>query len=217
MFKQIESLVEEEASRTPRATMLAIALAISKTSLSEYLLNEDGQVLVEVLKGDKLCQVMDKFIVLFSPYVWNLVASFKYRLGDIGYISSILAFKTNNGYCYIQDSCFPRQQLGDKLLMFKMSMHGNGSGYDLVKQMQPRGNLQTVWIMFDHVKHVKGWTTLACHVYDFLYYKVMMIVICDMQYEDMAVQCVMWWNLNKVMANNGVPNPNFKGFMANSI
>ncbi len=24
----------------------------------------------------------------------------------------------------------------------------------------------------------------------------------------------MWQNLNKVMANNGVPNPNFKGFMA---
>jgi hypothetical protein len=23
----------------------------------------------------------------------------------------------------------------------------------------------------------------------------------------------MWRNLNKVMANNGVPNPNFKGFM----
>jgi predicted phage tail protein len=26
----------------------------------------------------------------------------------------------------------------------------------------------------------------------------------------------MWRNLNKVMANNGVPNPNFKGFMANN-
>ncbi len=23
----------------------------------------------------------------------------------------------------------------------------------------------------------------------------------------------MWRNLNKVMANNGVPNPNFKGFI----
>jgi hypothetical protein len=27
----------------------------------------------------------------------------------------------------------------------------------------------------------------------------------------------MWQNLNKVMANNGVPNPNFKGFMANNL
>ncbi len=66
------------------------------------------------------------------------------------------------------------------MFLFKMSMHGDGSGYDLVKWMQPRGNLQTAWIMFDHVKHVEDWTTLACHVYDSFYYKVMMIAICDM-------------------------------------
>jgi hypothetical protein len=34
-------------------------------------------------------------------------------------------------------------------------------------------------MMFDHVKHVKGWMTLAYHVYDFFYCKVTMIVICD--------------------------------------
>jgi hypothetical protein len=44
----------------------------------------------------------------------------------------------------------------------------------------------------------------------------MMIAICDMKFENMEVQCVMWRNLNKVKVNNGVPNPNFKGFMANS-
>jgi predicted phage tail protein len=27
----------------------------------------------------------------------------------------------------------------------------------------------------------------------------------------------MWWNLNKVMANNGVPNLNFKGFMVDNV
>ncbi len=58
--------------------------------------------------------------------------------------------------------------------------------------------------------------TLTCHVYDFFYCKVMTIVICDMQFEDMEVQCIMWQNLNKVMANNGVPNPNFEGFMADN-
>jgi hypothetical protein len=30
--------------------------------------------------------------------------------------------------------------------------------------MQPTGDLQNVWIMFDHVKCVAGWTTMACHV-----------------------------------------------------
>jgi hypothetical protein len=70
--------------------------------------------------------------------------------------------------------------------------------------------------MFDHVKHVEGWTILTYHVYDSFYCKVMMITIYDMQFEDMEALCVMWWNSNKVMANNGVPNPNFNGFTANS-
>ncbi len=63
--------------------------------------------------------------------------------------------------------------------MFKMSMDGNNSGCDLVKQMQLGGDLQTTWIMFDHVKYFKGQTTFACHVYDHVYYKVMMIAIYD--------------------------------------
>ncbi len=30
-------------------------------------------------------------------------------------------------------------------------------------------------------------------------------------------QCVLWWKLNNVMTKNGVPNTNFKSFMANSV
>jgi len=56
-------------SYIPGATTLAIVLVASKTFLSEHLLNKDGEGQVEVLKGDKLHQVMDKFIVLSSPNV----------------------------------------------------------------------------------------------------------------------------------------------------
>jgi hypothetical protein len=45
----------------------------------------------------------------------------------------------------------------------------------------------------------------------------MTIAICDMQFKDTEVECVMWRHLNKVMANNGVPNPNFKGFMIDNV
>jgi hypothetical protein len=44
-----------------------------------------------------------------------------------------------------------------------------------------------------------------------------MIMICDMQLKNTKVLCIMWWNLNKVMVNNGVPNQNFKGFMAGNV
>jgi hypothetical protein len=96
-------------------------------------------------------------------------------------------------------------------------MHGDGRGCNLVKGMQLGCDFQTTWIMSNHVKRVEGWTTLACHVYDFFYCKVTKIVICDMQFENMEAQCVMWCKLNKVMPNNGVPNSKFKGFMADSV
>ncbi len=103
------------------------------------------------------------------------------------------------------------------MFMFKMNMHGDGSGCDLMMWIQLSGKLQTVWIIFYHVKHMEGWTTFAFYVYDILYCKVMTIVICDMQFKVMEAQCITWQKLNKVMVKNGVHNPNFKGFMANIV
>ncbi len=65
------------------------------------------------------------------------------------------------------------------MFLFKMSIKGNGSGCDLVKRMQPKGNLETCWLIFDHIKHV-GWMALTCHMYDLIYYKMMTIIMCDM-------------------------------------
>ncbi len=101
VVEQVKLLIQEEVACTLRATTLAIALDASKTFLSKHLL-------VEVLKGSKLHKVMNKFISLFSSNVRNLVGSFKHWLGKRRYVSSILAFKTNVGYDYIQDSYFPR-------------------------------------------------------------------------------------------------------------
>jgi len=109
VVEQVESLVKEEVFCTPWANQLAITLVVSKFFFFEHLLNKDGKGLVEVLKGKKLQQMMDKFITLFSPNVQNLVASFKHRSWNKGYISSILAFKANNGYDYIQYNYFLRQ------------------------------------------------------------------------------------------------------------
>jgi hypothetical protein len=36
--------------------------------------------------------------------------------------------------------------------------------------MQPGGDLEQAWIIFDHVKRIKNWTTMACHVYDSAYF-----------------------------------------------
>jgi hypothetical protein len=82
--------------------------------------------------------------------------------------------------------------------------------------MQLIGDLQNVWIMFDRVKHVAGWTTMAYHVYDPLYCKVLTIVVCDMQFEDTETQQLMWTKLNEMMLKHKFLKPNFKGFMVDS-
>ncbi len=91
-----------------------------------------------------------------------------------------------------------------------------GNGASLVMQMQLGGDLGNTWIMLDHVKHVTGWTTMACHVHDLAYCKMMTITICDIQYEDIEVQQIMWTKFNETMLEHGFLKPKFKGFMTNN-
>jgi hypothetical protein len=67
-----------------------------------------------------------------------------------------------------------------KVFLVKMSIDNHGNNADLVKWMQV-GDMESAWMTFDHVKHVEGWTTMVCHVYDLVYYEVMIIVMYDMQ------------------------------------
>jgi hypothetical protein len=67
--------------------------------------------------------------------------------------------------------------------------------------MQHGGDLESAWMMFNHVKRVKGWTTMACHVYGLIYCKIMTLVVCDMKLKSTKPQCVLWMKLNKVMLN----------------
>jgi hypothetical protein len=102
------------------------------------------------------------------------------------------------------------------MFVFKMSEVGPANGVDLVRRMQPGGDIENAWIMSDHVKLVKGWTTMAAHVYDGTYQRVMTISCCDFQLEDKEAQMLFWQNLNHVMARHGILHPTFIGFMADS-
>ncbi len=82
------------------------------------------------------------------------------------------------------------------VFMFKMSFYGPTSGVDLVRHMQRGGDLQNCWLMFNHVKCVHEWTTMACHVYNLVYYKVFTIIIYNMQSKSIEAQCVMWTKMN---------------------
>jgi hypothetical protein len=59
-------------------------------------------------------------------------------------------------WAYVQENKFPGQGSDfDKVYVFKMSEVGLGSWVHLVKKIQPGGDLEDAWIMFDHVKRVK--------------------------------------------------------------
>lgn len=133
----------------------------------------------------------------------------------MGSTNCVIMLKTLNLYDYIQENYFPRLYFKKNVCLFKMLVNGDGCGISLMKWLQLGHDLENSWIMFDHVKCVQSWTTMACHVYNLVYCKVMMIVIYDMQSRDTKVQCKLRRKL--VALKKGITNLNFKGFMANSV
>jgi len=131
-----------------------------------------------MLKREELEEVMDRFQYLSSPSIRNVISSFRSN-NQGGVIDNIMTMKKESKFEYIHDSVFPGQGK-EKVYIFKMLIEGPGSGVDLVKCMQPGGDLQNAWMMFDHVKRVKAWTTMACHLYDPQYKKVITISTYDM-------------------------------------
>ncbi len=57
-------------------------------------------------------------------------------------MDNILILKLKSPCDYIQDNCFPRQMVGQKVFLFKMSLYGLVGGVDLVRSMQHGGDLQ---------------------------------------------------------------------------
>jgi hypothetical protein len=77
----------------PYVTNFAIDLIKSKTFLFVHLLIEDGDGLVELLQGEKLNEVMDKFIKFYFPNIRNLISSLKHHPRSQGYLFNILGLK----------------------------------------------------------------------------------------------------------------------------
>jgi len=116
-------------------------LNASKTFLAHHLFNENGEGPMEILQGEKLAKVMDKFQPLCSPNIQNLIISFKHNASTRGPMDNPLLLKSKSPYEYIQKSCFLGQMARQKVFMFKMSFYGPTSGVDLVRCMQPNGDL----------------------------------------------------------------------------
>ena len=70
--------------------------------------------------------------------------------------------------------------------------------------------------MFDHVKRVQGWTTMACHMYDTTFKSVLIIGVCDMQLKDTKSQSCMWYLMIEHMKLHDIEQLYVQGFMPDS-
>jgi hypothetical protein len=209
------TLLAEQVERTPYATNSSIVMEATKELMGELLLRSEGAP-AKTFTFEELVPVFDKCRYMSSSSIKNDVTSFRY-IRRCRVMDGITMLRGCNKWPYVQENLFPGQGSdSNKVFVFKMSEVGPSSGIDLVKRMQPSGDLEDAWMMFDHVKCIKKWTTMACHVYDSTYCSVMTIAVRDMQSEDATAQSVLWKNLNAVLARHGVPEPKFKGFMVDS-
>ena len=126
-------------------------MATSKEFLDKYLIHTDlGPK--KMLWGQELEDVLDKFEHLSSSNLRNTKSL--YRSGSKrGAYDSIMAMKMYTTIEYVHSNVFPSQGK-DKVYVFKMLEDKSRSGVDLVKCMQPRGDLKNAWLLFDHVKCV---------------------------------------------------------------
>ena len=210
---QVRNEIKSQVAKTPTAKTSAIGIAVRKELLMKGLIDEAGDG--RVLSKRELDSIFEKWSALSTSTVDNLIHDAKVSLGGGGYVGSILKLKKGSKYDYIQDNRFPGQG-SDLAYLFKMSTTGPGSGVDLVRRMQPGGDLALQFIMFDHMKRIDKWTTLGAHVYDLVHCKVMTICVCDMKSEMAEHQKQMWRSLLEVMARHGYQRVEFYGFMADS-
>jgi hypothetical protein len=99
LVEEIRKLIIEEVDRTPDVKISSISFNASKT-LASYLLDDFGNGIVEVFKGEQLEHIQNKLCELSFPNVHNLVVFFKRHLGG-GYIDSIFQLKSKSRYDYI--------------------------------------------------------------------------------------------------------------------
>jgi hypothetical protein len=104
LVEEIRRLIAEEVDRTLYVKISLISFNVSKT-LVNYLLDDIGDGIVEVFKGEELEHIQNKFCELSFPNVCNLVVFFKRHLGG-GYIDSIFQLKSKSRYDYIHECCF---------------------------------------------------------------------------------------------------------------
>lgn len=170
--------VANEVIKTFIANNYTIIIAMNKQFLDDYLLKSPSNGKGIHLAGLLLEVIMDKFNALSSLNCHNFVSGSEHFVGSrMDMIHSIMILRDHSGFNYVYSSIFlGRFQV--EIIVFKMLVDLPWSGVNCVKCMQVGRDMKNYWVLFDHIKCLKDWTTLAYHMYDSKYCKVPTIVFC---------------------------------------
>lgn len=195
--------IEEQVNLTFDAKTSTIDLNANKSFLAKNLIINYNNGNLEILMGDQLEQIQDKFIELNFPNIYNLVILFKHRLNG-GYINNILTLKSiMNHY----DNCIQGNFFVIRFSLSKCMLMGLGTKWTLLHECS-LGGIQK--ILESCLTMSNALSVMACHLYDSTHYNVMTIVICNMQSKDTKAQYIMCPKLNNTMVKHGHFKPNFK-------
>ena len=99
-----------------------------------------------------------------------------------------------------------------------MSSLGPGSGIDLVRRMQPGGDLEHSWVMSDVMHRCvdKKWLTMSAHVYNHFYRGLCTIFVCELVSEDTSALQTAWSVMRRVCLQHGLDKVEFCGFIADN-
>jgi hypothetical protein len=158
--ERTSKLIQEQVERSPKATNSTIVMEASKELVGELLIDSEG-VLVRKYDLEELVPILEKCKYMNSPTIKNDVTVFRY-IRRFGVMDGIAMLRGSSHWAYVQENKFSGQGSdSNKVFVFKMPKVEPGSRVHLVNRMQRRGDLEDTWIMFDHVKRVKHWTTMA--------------------------------------------------------
>ncbi len=101
----------------------------------------------------------DSFLEEFSPLnslkIQNQVNNFKFGIATKGSIDQILDLKRQCLYDYIQNIIFLGQGNPKNFLNSRCLLYGPANVIDTMRRMQPKGDLEGAWLMFNNYKHVQ--------------------------------------------------------------
>ena len=213
----VRNLMEEQVKKSPNGSPIFIKSQTIK-ALQEILEDKVAKSLTKEEAND-----LDEMLAILSDksVFRSMVRSIKKYNHDTSDLATLIQLCNQTVFPFVQSILFPCQGVNtsDRPHIFKMSIKGPGSGVDLVRRMQPGGDLEHSWVMSDVMHRCldKTWCTMSAHVYDHLYRGLCTIFVCELVSEDTMALQTAWTIMRRICAENGIENVEFSGFIADNV